>query len=97
MDFLILLINLSVLSANLILSDVSSPNTYWTFFILSLSLLPLAIAMLTDGLASLVVEIPLLITSTEGFVWHPILLLCIINGTCLSYQVNYFFGNFEKI
>lgn len=51
---------------------------------------PPAIAMLTDGLASLVVGIPLLITSTESFVWHPILLLCIINGACLSYQVKFF-------
>ena len=50
---------------------------------------PPAIAMITDGLASLVVGIPMLISSKETFVWHPILLLCIISGACLSYQVKF--------
>lgn len=51
---------------------------------------PPAVAMLTDGLASLILCVPFFFMHSREFIWHPILLLCIINGACLSYQVKFF-------
>ena len=51
---------------------------------------PPAIAMIIDGIFAILVSIPIFIFSNDKFIWHPALLLCIINGACLSYQVKLF-------
>ncbi|MDR2760667.1 MAG: hypothetical protein LBB09_02360 [Rickettsiales bacterium] len=50
---------------------------------------PPAVAMLTDGIGSLILTLPFFFMSRVVFSWHPILLLSLAHGALLSYFVKY--------